>query len=507
MKNLHRLAALLALGLAASAGALGTAANAAINNIGYVDYTDDTGTTATAQSAQVTATVQQVYAVSITPDGTNAAPGQVVVTNNTTTAQNGVLTYTLSNPGNGTDSFALSTYTTAGAATTSGNVTAANVKYYADTNNDGVYTPGTDVQITGNVSLAADATLKFFAVYPIAANTPGGANYDIDPQATSQGDTTKTDFGNVGRITVKNVYDLSFAASQTANITTPGNFTYTQTLTNTGNTPLIATQIAVSAAAADTVTGTGAFTQSYTVTYGGATTASFATPQAALNAALTNPLPTGAALVLNTTVTGNNALAAGNKEILTLGASITGVTNSATANNNEPTAIQVTDTTTVLKGAGAVTKTQALCGPTGATAPANCPASTGAATTGINVRPGDYVVYYLSATNIGTGNIYNTKLRDILPAGVSIYSLAATSTQAGTVLYSTTGTSWNTNPATLTVNNGATVYAGVDTNADGTITAADTTAAGKNVLFRIKVKVNDGGAVQTVPATDAQTVN
>lgn len=506
MKNLHTLAALMTLALAASAGAAGTAAGSTISNTGYVDYTDDTGTAATATSTAVSATVAQVYAVSVTPDGTTAAPGQTIVTNNTTGAQTIALTYTLTNPGNGTDSFALSTYTAAGAATTSANVTTANVKYYADTDASGGYSAG-DVQITGNVTLAADATAKFFAVYPVPANAAGGTNYDLDPQGTSQGDTTKTDFGNVGRITVKNVYDLSFAASQASNITTPGTAVYTQTLTNTGNSPLTAAQIALSASAADTVTGTGAFTQSYTVTYGGATTASFATPQAAINAALGSPLATGASLVLNTTVTANNALSAGNKEVLTLGAAITGVTNSTTANNNEPTSILVTDTSTVIKGAGAVTKTQALCGTSGATLASTCPPSSGAATTGINVRPGDFVVYYLSATNTGTGNIYGTKVRDALPAGVSIYSLAATSTQAGAILYSTNGTAWTTSPATLTVNNGATVYAAVDTNADGTITAADTTTAGKTVLFRVKVKVNDGTVVQTAPVTDAQTVN
>lgn len=491
----------LALGLTGAAGAAGTAAGTTISNTGYVDYVDDTGATSTATSTAVSATVAQVYAVNVTPDGTTASPGQTVYTSaNTTSAQTTALTYTLTNPGNGTDTYNITT------SAVSANVTAASVKYYLDTNGNGVYDAGVDTLISGPVSLAADASKVFFAVYTTPAAAPAGTQYDITPAAASTGDATKTDTNNLGRIVQKSIYDLTFTATQAKSITTPGTASYTQTLTNTGDAPLSAAQIALSAAAADTVAAGGAFTQNYTVTISGVTTPSFSTPQAALNNALgAGTLAAGSFLTLNTTVTANNALVSGNKEILTLGAAITGVTNSTSANNNVPSALTITDTSTVVKGLGTISKTQALCGTSGSTTPANCPASSGASTSGITVKPGDYVVYYLLATNAGSSNIFATKVRDALPANVSIYSLGATSTQTGTVLYSVNGTTWTNNAATLNVPNGATVYAAVDTNADGTITAADTLAPGSSVLFRIKVSVN--GTVNSTPVTDSQAIN
>jgi uncharacterized repeat protein (TIGR01451 family) len=500
LSNPRSLLVLLSLSLASAAGATGTAAGSTITNIGVLDYTTDDGVTSSVSSTPVSATVAQVYAVSVTPDGTTATPGQTVYTaGNTTAAQTTALTYTLTNPGNGTDTFNVTT------SAVSATVTAANVKYYNDTDGNGAYTPGVDTLLTNPVSLAADGTKTFFAVYTTPANAAATTQYDVTPAGTSVGDNTKTDTNNLGRIVQKSIYDLSFSATQAKTITTPGTAAYTQTLTNTGNVALSAAQIALSAAPADTVTGTGAFTQSYTVTIGGATSAAFATPQAALNSALgAGSLAVGAFATLNTTVTANSTLSSGNKDVLTLGAAITGVTNSSSV-NNEATPITVTDTSTVVKGAGAITKTQAVCGTSGATTAAACPASSGAALTAITVRPNDYVVYYLSATNSGTGNIFGAKVKDTLPANVSVYSLGATSTQAGTVLYSVNGAAWTSDPTTLSVASGTTLYAAVDTNADGTITGVDKLAAGTGVLFRIKVTVN--GTVNTAPQTDPQTVN
>ena len=496
------LLALLTLSLASLAGALGTTAGTTISNTGTVAYTTDDGVTST-QTSTVSATVAQVYAVSVTPDSTTATPGQTVYTaGNTTAAQQSVLTYTLSNPGNGTDSYNVTTNAV------SATVVAANVRYYADTNGNGVYDSGTDVQITTPVSLPADGSIKFFAVYTTPAYAAGGTNYDITPAATSVGDNTKTDTNNLGRITQKSLYDLSFTTPDAKNDTTPGTVTYAQTVTNTGNVNLAAGSFALSATPVDTVSGTGAFTQTYTVTIGGTTSAAFATPQAALNAALgAGTIAPGGTFILNSAVTANNALSSGNKEVLTLGAAIAGVTNSASVNTNESTAITLTDTTTIVKGSATISKTQALCGTSGSTAANTCPASSGAASTAITVKPGDYVVYYLKATSTGTGNIYATKLKDVLPAGISIYSLAATSTQAGTILYSTDGTTWTNTPTNLSVPNGATVYAALDTNGDNTITVADTISGANSVLFRIKVLVNNGGTVNTTPQTDAQAVN
>ena len=507
MKNAHRLLALLTLSLAASAAAVGTASGSTITNTGFVDYTTDDGVSSTATSNVVSATVTQVYSVLVTPDGTTTSPGQTVYTGSNTTAANQVaLTYTLKNTGNGADSFTIAT-----AATTVPGGTG--ISYYLDTNGNGVYDAGTDTLVSGAVSLAADASKLFFAVYTVPANTAGGTQYDITPSGTSVGDATKTDANNLGRIIQKQVYDFSFTSSQSKTVTTPGTATFSNVVTNTGNTAIpigtfSATSTLTDTNSSGTALAAGSFTDAFTVTLNGTTYASAATLAGAFsNASAGGSLAVGSVLTVTTSVSAPAGRTVGDKDSALLSVLLSGLTNSASLNNNRSTALTNTDLTTVVKGLGAVSKTQALCGLTGATAFNTCPASSGAASTAISVRPGDYVVYYVAGSNSGNSAVFNTRLRDALPAGVSVQSLAAVSSQAGTVLYSIDGATWTSDPTTLSVANGATVYAALDTNASGTITVTDTLSPAATLLFRIKVKVNDGTPNNTVPLTDAQTVS
>lgn len=511
MKKLHGLLALITLSLAASAGAAVTLtpAGTVISNTGYVDYTTDDNVTVTnAASNVVSATVSAVYGVTVSPNGDTTTPGQTVYTNSTTTAATtAVLTYTLTNSGNATDSFNLTTVA-------GGNTVAASVSYYLETSaTPNGYTAGTDTLITSINSLPADGTTKtFYAVYTVPAGTAGGAQFDITPVATSVADSTKVDTNNLGRIIETSIYDFTFGASQTGTVKTPGTQTYTNTLTNTGNTAIPLANLVLTSGQTDTTSGgaalaAGSFTDTFTVTIGGTTYASAGTLAGALtNAAAASSVPVAGTVVVTSIVTAPAGRTAGDTDLLSLQASLTGVT-TGTSVYNKSSPVAISDTTTVIKGLGTVGKTQALCGTSGSTAMNTCPASTGAASTGISVKPGDYVVYYLSATNSGTSNIMNTRVRDTLPANVSIASLAAVSTQAGTVLFSTNGTSWTASPTTLTVANGATVYAALDTDASGTITTADTLAPGSRILFRIKVRINDATAAVMVPQSDPQTVN
>ena len=59
---------------------------------------------------------------------------------------------------------------------TSGTTTTPGVNVYVDTNTDGVYDPGTDLQVTANVSLAQCAS----AVYFLVGDTPIGATNNQD---------------------------------------------------------------------------------------------------------------------------------------------------------------------------------------------------------------------------------------------------------------------------------------------------------------------------------------
>ncbi len=509
------------LALSGAALAVGAPAGSTISNTGSLDYsTDDTAAgPQTATSNTVNIQVQQVYGVSVTPDGTAGTPGQTYTVDPSTGAvtRYGVLTYSLTNTGNGSDSDVLSVFAQ------SANVTAANVKFYDDTNGNGSYDAG-DTLITGYTNLAADASKTFFAVYPIPVNQAAGTTYDINPQAKSVATGTTaapagpTDNNNYGRIAVNTIYDLSLAASNTGFVTVTGTKTYTETLTNTGNAPVSTSQLNVTQAVTNAdktgaALAAGAFTVSYTATYKGTTGAAAANPQTAISNALgANSLASGEVVTLAVSVTAPTGRQDGDKNTDVLTA-LLNVTTSTTVKNNAATSNggnTITDVTTVQRGVASFVKLQALCGTSGATVPASCPNSASAVQTDVNAKPGDYVVYYLKANNTGTGNLLAVKLRDTLPANTVMYSVGASVTGfTGTVLYSTDGTTWKTDPTTLgAFTAGTTVlYVGVDTNNDNTITAADSVPGGSQILVRIKVKVRDAAAAPAAPVADGQTVN
>lgn len=129
-----------------------TAAGTMISNQASATYTDATLTARTATSNTVVTVVQQVASLTLTADGakTVVAGGQVSYP------------HTLTNTGNGADTFALTN-------TNSGDFAMASVLFYADANGDGVADDA--IPITASGSLAADEVFKFVAV----ATTPGTA--------------------------------------------------------------------------------------------------------------------------------------------------------------------------------------------------------------------------------------------------------------------------------------------------------------------------------------------
>src|SRR5206468_7421042 len=100
-----------------------TAAGTVIGNQATATYNDALGTGRSATSNLVTTTVSQVKAFALTVDGARtAAPGQTVF-----------YPHTITNNGNGTDTYTLNTpIATGGAFTHTG------VAYYIDANGDGV---------------------------------------------------------------------------------------------------------------------------------------------------------------------------------------------------------------------------------------------------------------------------------------------------------------------------------------------------------------------------------
>nr|WP_314626841.1 hypothetical protein [uncultured Noviherbaspirillum sp.] len=167
--RIHRLAqatlAALTLLAASHAQAL-TAAGTAISNQASATYTDAASTARTVNSNTVVTVVQQVGSLTMSSNGAkNAAPGSQVS-----------YPHTITNTGNGPDSFLLS-------AANSGAFSYGAVQFYADANGDGVADNATPIVATDTI--AAGATYKFVAVGTVPANVPASATNDIVLTAAS----------------------------------------------------------------------------------------------------------------------------------------------------------------------------------------------------------------------------------------------------------------------------------------------------------------------------------
>ena len=199
------------------------AAGTQIGNQASATYTDDTQTTRTVTSNTVTTVVQQVASLTLIANGAkNATPGGQVS-----------YPHTLTNTGNGPDSFAL-------ASANSGAFSLSNVSFYADANGDGVADDATP--ITGTGTLAAGASFSFVAVGTVPGTASTGNTNDLvvsaasafDSVATAANTDTTTVTANAA-VSVTKAIDLAKGASPS------GPRTITLTYTNTGNLP--ATQL------------------------------------------------------------------------------------------------------------------------------------------------------------------------------------------------------------------------------------------------------------------------
>lgn len=234
--RLNALAGAMAMaigGFSASAFAAAPAANSLIGNTATATYTDASAVNRTATSNTVQTVVQQVGSFTLTADNTRiVAPGGQVV-----------YPHTLTNTGNGGDSFTLSsaqatTGTTAPLPSTA--VDSFNLNgfaIYADADGNGV--PDNATNLAGqSVTLASGGVFKFVVV----GNAPGTtvAGDDAITTVTATANTpalyttsalTNTDVATVSADAVINV-------TKSANILTGPTGTvveYTLTYTNTGN--------------------------------------------------------------------------------------------------------------------------------------------------------------------------------------------------------------------------------------------------------------------------------
>lgn len=103
-------------------------------------------------------------------------------------------------------------------------------------------------------------------------------------------------------------------------------------------------------------------------------------------------------------------------------------------------------------------------------------------------QPGEKLTYTIIGKNTSNANVTKAFIKDTLPANTTYVSFRAVSA-AGTILYSTNGTTWS--PTEIAVlPDGGTVYAGVDTNGNGDIDTDDVLAPGQIITgtFTVSVK-------------------
>ena len=221
-RTIYLFAALLAI-LATIAYAVAPPANTQIGNQASATYTDASNTQRTATSNLVITIVQQVASFTLTTDGQAkfAAPGGQVV-----------YPHTVTNTGNGTDTFTLGVSNNAAGD----NFDLTALALFADTNGDGI--PDNNTPITSTGALAAGATYKFVAagIVPGTATATQTAAISVTAIGTATGTPaplqTNTDTTTVTTNAVINTTKSMSAASGAAG---SGPYTVTLSYNNTGN--------------------------------------------------------------------------------------------------------------------------------------------------------------------------------------------------------------------------------------------------------------------------------
>jgi uncharacterized repeat protein (TIGR01451 family) len=149
------------IGFATPAMAVGTAAGTTISNTATASYTDPGGNPVSVPSNKVDITVDELLDVTVA----TADAGDIVVTPGST---NQVLSFTVTNTGNGSEAFRLTPNAAVGGDQFDPTVTSV----VLDTNGNGVYDPGVDTVYTPGVNdpvLAPDASIRVFVLSSIPA--------------------------------------------------------------------------------------------------------------------------------------------------------------------------------------------------------------------------------------------------------------------------------------------------------------------------------------------------
>lgn len=222
LPRLNQLAASIAL-VAGGAALMPTAQAAAptagsnISNIATASYTDGNGASKTVTSNEVKTIVLQVSSFTLVAD------------RNATINPNGTatLSHTLTNTGNGTDTFTLNVSQLGG-----DDFDLNNVHIYLDSNQDGLPDNNTDIT---SVTLTANQSVGIIVVSTVPVTQTDGQKAQYTLNATAGFDTSVTRF-NTDTVTVSAGASMQIQKSASvASVAPNGDITYTLTYKNTGN--------------------------------------------------------------------------------------------------------------------------------------------------------------------------------------------------------------------------------------------------------------------------------
>lgn len=208
--------------LASGSASAQTAAGTAIGNQASATYTDSSSVSRTATSNVVTTIVQQVASLTLTANGAKtASPGSPVF-----------YPHTLTNTGNGSDSFTLTL-----APAQSGAFTLTGTHIYIDANGDGIpdnFTDLTGTQVT--VAPGAANAFKFVITGTVPPSATAGQTNNFSVTATSVFDNTKAASDtDVTTATSNAVINVTKSISSNSGASPSGPYTVTLTYTNSGN--------------------------------------------------------------------------------------------------------------------------------------------------------------------------------------------------------------------------------------------------------------------------------
>ncbi len=212
----------MAIGVNLFAATLASAAPPAgtvIGNQAAATYTDASAVPRTATSNTVTTVVQQVGAFTLTAAQTKtAAPGAPIT-----------FAHTVTNTGNGNDSFTLTTVNNTG-----DNFDLTGLSVFADATCDGIADNATPITSVGPIAAGGAACVVVSGNIPGSATTGQSANFNVNAVSVFNAAATQSNIDTVN-VSGNAVINVTKSISSPSGNPGTGPYTYTLTYTNNGN--------------------------------------------------------------------------------------------------------------------------------------------------------------------------------------------------------------------------------------------------------------------------------